>query len=54
MLLGYSILYGLTARKARWLGGVTSAAVMILGQYTASLCRSFLRRESLVNSDVLD
>ncbi|BFI07497.1 calpain-type cysteine protease DEK1 [Marchantia polymorpha subsp. ruderalis] len=30
VLLGYSILYGLTARKARWLGGVTSAAVMIL------------------------
>ncbi|KAL3697653.1 hypothetical protein R1sor_011729 [Riccia sorocarpa] len=29
-LVGYSILYGLTARKARWLGAVTSAAVMIL------------------------
>ncbi|CAM6110257.1 unnamed protein product [Calypogeia fissa] len=30
VLLGYSVLYGLTARKARWLGGVTSAAVLIL------------------------
>ncbi|KAG6548076.1 hypothetical protein Mapa_010510 [Marchantia paleacea] len=30
VLVGYSLLYGLTARKARWLGGVTSAAVMIL------------------------
>ncbi|KAL2644549.1 hypothetical protein R1flu_012136 [Riccia fluitans] len=30
VLVGYSVLYGLTARKARWLGGITSAAVIIL------------------------
>jgi hypothetical protein len=32
VLAAYSVLYGLTARKARWLGGVTSAAVIILGK----------------------
>lgn len=30
VLAAYSVLYGLTAREARWLGGVTSAAVIIL------------------------
>eukprot|EP01018_Ginkgo_biloba_P017061 Gb_09128 [translate_table: standard] len=30
VLLVYSILYGLTAEKARWLGGVTSVAVVVL------------------------
>jgi len=30
VLVAYSVLYGLTARKAQWLGGVTSAAVIIL------------------------
>uniref|UniRef100_A0A5B6ZBC6 Protein DEFECTIVE KERNEL 1 n=1 Tax=Davidia involucrata TaxID=16924 RepID=A0A5B6ZBC6_DAVIN len=30
VLLVYSILYGLTAREARWLGAITSAAVIIL------------------------
>ncbi len=32
VLVAYSVLYGLTARKAQWLGGVTSAAVIILGE----------------------
>ncbi|KAI9194919.1 hypothetical protein LWI28_010135 [Acer negundo] len=30
VLLVYSILYGLTAKEARWLGAITSAAVIIL------------------------
>ncbi|EFJ08518.1 hypothetical protein SELMODRAFT_236021 [Selaginella moellendorffii] len=30
VLVAYSILYALTAQKVRWLGGVTSAAVIIL------------------------
>lgn len=30
VLLAYSILYGLTAKEARWLGAITSAAVIIL------------------------
>ncbi|XP_022987996.1 calpain-type cysteine protease DEK1-like [Cucurbita maxima] len=30
VLVGYSILYGLTAKEARWLGATTSAAVIIL------------------------
>uniref|UniRef100_A0A2P2KJ11 Calpain-type cysteine protease DEK1 n=1 Tax=Rhizophora mucronata TaxID=61149 RepID=A0A2P2KJ11_RHIMU len=30
VLLVYSILYGLTAKEARWLGAITSAAVVIL------------------------
>lgn len=32
VLLVYSILYGLTAKDARWLGAITSAAVIILGK----------------------
>lgn len=31
VLLVYSILYGLTAKEAHWLGSITSAAVIILG-----------------------
>lgn len=31
VLLVYSILYGLTAREAPWLGVITSASVIILG-----------------------
>lgn len=31
VLLVYSILYGLTAKDAHWLGAITSAAVIILG-----------------------
>ena len=31
VLLVYSILYGLTAKEARWLGAATSGAVIILG-----------------------
>lgn len=31
VLLAYSVLYGLTARESRWLGGITSAAVIVLG-----------------------
>lgn len=31
VLFVYSILYGLTAKEARWLGAITSAAVIILG-----------------------
>jgi hypothetical protein len=31
VLLVYSILYGFTATEARWLGFITSAAVIILG-----------------------
>lgn len=31
VLLVYSILYGLTAKEAHWLGAITSAAVIILG-----------------------
>jgi len=30
VLLAYSVLYGLTARESRWLGGITSAAVIVL------------------------
>lgn len=37
VLVAYSILYGLTAREARWLGGVTSAAVIILGNVMKAL-----------------
>lgn len=32
VLLVYSILYGLTAKESRWLGAITSAAVIILGK----------------------
>lgn len=32
VLLVYSILYGLTAKDSRWLGAITSAAVIILGK----------------------
>lgn len=32
VLLAYSVLYGLTARESRWLGGITSAAVIVLGK----------------------
>lgn len=28
----YSLLYGLTAKESRWLGAITSAAVIILGK----------------------
>ena len=31
VLVVYSILYGLTAKKSQWLGAITSAAVIILG-----------------------
>lgn len=31
VLLIYSILYGMTAAEAPWLGAITSAAVIILG-----------------------
>ena len=31
VLLAYSILYGLTAKEAHWLGAITSTAVVILG-----------------------
>jgi hypothetical protein len=31
VLVGYSILYGLTSKEARWLGALTSVAVVILG-----------------------
>lgn len=31
VLVAYSILYGLTAKESRWLGAITSAAVIILG-----------------------
>ncbi|XP_047318032.1 calpain-type cysteine protease DEK1-like isoform X2 [Impatiens glandulifera] len=30
VLLGYSILYGLTAKESRWLGAITSVAVIVL------------------------
>ncbi|KAL0853272.1 hypothetical protein Bca101_058424 [Brassica carinata] len=30
VLLAYSVLYGFTARESRWLGGITSAAVIVL------------------------
>lgn len=33
VLVAYSILYGLTAKEARWLGATTSAAVIILGMF---------------------
>lgn len=32
VLVAYSVLYGMTARKGHWLGGVTSAAVIVLGE----------------------
>jgi hypothetical protein len=41
VLVAYSVLYGLTARKARWLGGVTSAAVIILGELVLQCIISF-------------
>lgn len=33
VLLVYSILYGLTAKEARWMGAITSAAVIVLGVF---------------------
>ncbi|XP_010552284.1 PREDICTED: calpain-type cysteine protease DEK1 [Tarenaya hassleriana] len=30
VLVAYSVLYGLTAREARWLGGITSVAIIVL------------------------
>lgn len=41
VLLVYSILYGLTAKEARWLGSVTSAAVIVLGN--ASVWNTYSR-----------
>lgn len=32
VLFVYSVLYGLTAKESRWLGAITSAAVIILGK----------------------
>lgn len=37
VLVGYSILYGLTSKEARWLGALTSVAVVILGNVFSSL-----------------
>ena len=36
VLLVYSILYGLTAKEANWLGAITSVAVIILGDLISS------------------
>jgi hypothetical protein len=38
VLLVYSILYGLTAQKARWLGGITSITVVVLGKLSLVHC----------------
>lgn len=37
VLLVYSILYGVTAKEAHWLGAITSAAVIILGMFLITL-----------------
>lgn len=37
VLLVYSILYGLTAKDAHWLGAITSAAVIILGMLITTM-----------------
>lgn len=45
VLLVYSILYGLTAKDARWLGAITSAAVIILGKpnhHVLSICMNHM------------
>lgn len=41
VLLVYSILYGVTAKEANWLGAITSAAIIILGLFLICLlvCR---------------
>ena len=42
VLLVYSILYGLTAKDAHWLGAITSAAVIILGMLITAVLILFL------------
>lgn len=37
VLLVYSILYGVTAKEANWLGAITSAAIIILGLFLMSV-----------------
>ena len=51
VLAAYSILYGLTAKEARWLGAITSAAVIILGM--PQLLCLYLALLTLPFSDVL-
>lgn len=36
VLFVYSVLYGVTAKEGRWLGTITSAAVIILGMSLAA------------------
>ncbi|XP_038698784.1 calpain-type cysteine protease DEK1-like isoform X2 [Tripterygium wilfordii] len=42
VLFVYSILYGLTAKEARWLGAITSTAVVILALFVAGTSWVFL------------
>ncbi|GAB4835104.1 Calpain-type cysteine protease dek1 [Ancistrocladus abbreviatus] len=48
VLLVYSILYGLTAKEARWLGAITSAAVIILDWNMGACLYGFQLLESRV------
>nr|POE58437.1 calpain-type cysteine protease dek1 [Quercus suber] len=48
VLLVYSILYGVTAKEAHWLGAITSAAVIILDWYMGACLYGF----KLLNSRV--
>jgi hypothetical protein len=46
MLIMYSVLYGFTAKESRWLGAITSAAVIVLGK-VFSCVKLFLFLDSL-------
>lgn len=42
ILIMYSVLYGLTAKESKWLGAITSIAVIVLGKVFSCVNISFL------------